>query len=150
MIATSVSYDLIFLIHIGVAVATIIVFMTMRFDALTVARGAGPETQVHRFPQRRNWAARLLHILPITGLILTLSGGNSVSFSKAWVIVGLLCYIAAAGHLEARTLPQERLITSEVASNGAASSKLGRQLVGSVDVLLVLVGIALLSMVIQY
>ena len=150
MIATSVAYDIVFLVHIAAAVATIIVFITMRVAALCVARGANGETQARRFPQRRNRAARLLHVLPITGLIMSASGGSSVSMGKPWIIVGLVCYVAAAGHLEARTLPQERALAATIARDGVASPKLGRSMVASVDVLLLLVAIALVSMVVQY
>jgi hypothetical protein len=150
MIATSVTYDVIFLVHILAAVATIIVFITMRFDALAVAKGADGELQAKRFPQRRNWAARLLHVLPITGIIMSASGGSSVSMGKPWLIVGLVCYAAAAGHLEARTLPKERALADTIARGGSASPKEGRSMVASLDVLLLLMAIALISMVVQY
>lgn len=150
MIATSVAYDIVFLVHILAAVGTIIVFITMRVAALGVARGADAQTQALRFPQRRNWAARLIHVLPITGFIMTSSGGHSVSVSHAWVIVGLICYLAAAGHLEARTLPEEQLVAGTIARDGVASRAQGLQLVRSIDTLLAIVGVAFLTMLIQY
>ena len=45
MIATSVAYDLVFIVHIVAAVTTIIVFVTMRFAAMSVARGVDAKTQ---------------------------------------------------------------------------------------------------------
>ncbi len=150
MIATSVTYDWIFVLHIIGAVATIIVFVAMRFAALAVARGADGATQKLRFPERKNWAARVLHVMPITGLIMSLSGGKSVSPSQPWVIVGLLCYLAAAGHLEARTLPEERVVAATIARDGVATPSEGRALVRSIDTLLVIVAIAFISMLIQY
>jgi hypothetical protein len=150
MIATSVTYDWVFVVHIIAAVGTIIVFVTMRLAALAVARGADEATQRLRFPERRNWAARVIHLVPVTGLIMSLSGGKSVAPSQPWVIVGLLCYLAAAGHLEARTLPEERLVASTIARDGVASRDQGRKLVRSVDTLLLLVTIAFISMLIQY
>jgi hypothetical protein len=150
VIATSVAYDLVFLVHILAAVAAIVVFIAMRVAALGVMRGADARTQALRFPQRRNWAARLLHLLPITGFIMVSSGGRSVSLSHAWVIVGLLCYLAAAGHLEARTLPEERLVAAAIARDGVATREQGRELLRSIDILLALVGVALISMLIQY
>ena len=150
MIATSVGYDVIFIIHIAAAVATIAVYVTMRYAALSVARGADASTQSLRFPERRNWAARFLHVLPLTGLIMSLSGGSTVSLARPWIGVGLLCYLAAAGHLEARTLPQERAVAQTIANDGVAPPERGRQLVRSVDTILALVAIALLSMLIQY
>lgn len=150
MIATSVTYDWIFVVHIIGAVATIIVFVTMRLAALAVARGADAKDQLLRFPERRNWAARVIHIMPVTGLIMSLSGGKSVDPSQPWVIVGLLCYLAAAGHLEARTLPEERLIAASIERDGVATREEGRKLVRSIDTLLLIVAIAFISMLIQY
>jgi len=150
VIATSVGYDVIFIIHIAAAVATIAVYVTMRHAALSVARGADAPTQALRFPERRNWAARFLHVLPVTGLIMSLSGGSTVSLARPWIGVGIFCYLAAAGHLEARTLPQERAVAQTIARDGAASPELGRKLVRSIDTILALVAIALLSMMIQY
>jgi uncharacterized membrane protein len=148
--STSVTYDLIFVVHIMAAVATLIVFVTMRFSALAVARGADAATQASRFPSRRNWAARLLHVLPITGLIMSFSGGDSVTLSHAWIIVGLICYVAAAGHLEARTLPEERTLTQTIFRDGVASPAAGMKMVRSMDVLLLLIAIAFVSMLVQY
>jgi hypothetical protein len=150
MIATSVTYDVIFVVHIAAAVATIAVYVTMRYAALSVARSADAATQALRFPERRNWAARLLHVLPVTGLVMSLSGGSDVSLARPWIGVGLFCYLAAAGHLEARTLPQERAVAATIAHDGVASPESGRHLLRSIDTLLALVGIALLSMVIQF
>lgn len=150
MIATSVAYGLVFLIHVVAAVATVIVFVSMRYVAVAVARGADAATQARRFPERHNWAARVLHVLPVTGLILSLSGGNSVSLSKPWIGVGVLCYLAAAGHLEARALPLERVVAATIARDGVASIEQGRKLVRSIDVLLALIAVALVSMLVQF
>ena len=150
MIATSVTYDIVFLVHVVAAVGTLVVFISMRFAALSVVRGADAKTQALRFPQRRNWAARLLHVLPVTGLIMSLSGGSSVALSRPWIDVGIFCYLAAAGHLEARTLPLERDVATTVARDGVAAPTEGRRLLQSMDVLLGLVAVALISMLVQY
>jgi hypothetical protein len=150
MIATSVAYDFVFLLHVLAALATVTVLVTMRYAALAVARGADAVTQARRFPARRNSAARVLHLLPVTGLIMSLSGGSSVSLSRPWVGVGVLCYLAAAGHLEARTLPQERALAATIKRDGVATIDQGRQLVRSMDVLLALIAVALVSMLVQF
>jgi hypothetical protein len=150
VIATSVAYDLVFVVHILAAVGTIIVFVAMRVAALGVVRGADAQTQSLRFPQRSNGAARLIHLLPVTGFIMTSSGGRSVSISHPWVIVGVICYLAAAGHLEARTLPEERVVAATVARDGVATKDQGRQLLRSIDILLAVMGVALITMLVQY
>jgi len=55
MIATSIPYDLVFLIHIIAAVDTLIVFIVMRTSAQAIAKGAAESVQRKRFPDRRNW-----------------------------------------------------------------------------------------------
>jgi hypothetical protein len=92
----------------------------------------------------------VIHLMPITGLVLVASGGSSVSFAHAWVGVGLLLYLAAAGHLEARTLPLERSMTQIIRRDGAATPQMGATLVRSVDALLLLVALALVVMLVQF
>jgi hypothetical protein len=150
MIATSTAYDLVFLVHILAGIATLVVFIVMRVAAMAVARGASSDVQRARFPSRRNWAARVLHVLPITGLIMSWSGDSSVSLTRPWIVVGLVCYLAAAGHLEARTLPLETSLAEVIQHDGVASPARGRKLVLSIDVLLALVGVAFISMLVQY
>jgi hypothetical protein len=150
VIATTVAYDMVFLAHIIAAVDTLIVLVAMRVAAQGVARGADEALQRKRFPDRRNWAARVVHVLPVTGLILSLSGDKSVSLSKPWIDVGIVCYLALAGHLEARTLPQERALATVIAADGVAPPESGRALVKSLDVLLALIGVALVAMLVQF
>jgi protein-S-isoprenylcysteine O-methyltransferase Ste14 len=150
MIAQSVPYDLVFLVHVLSAVTVIAVFVVMRLSAVAIVRGAGDEEQRRRFPNRRNLAARVLHLLVITGLTMSLIGDSSVSLSKPWIGVGLLCYLAAAGHLEARTLPLERTVAEVVAHDGHASVERGRQLTRSMDTLLALIAVALVAMIVQF
>ena len=150
MIATSVAYDLVLLVHILSAVTVLVVFIVMRSAARSVALGADAATQRARFPDRRNWAARFLHLMPVTGFIMSLSGDSSVSLTRPWIGVGILCYLAAAGHLEARTLPLERVVSEVVAHDGVASPERGAKLVRSIDVLLGLVGVAFVAMLVQF
>jgi hypothetical protein len=150
VIATSITYDLVFLIHILAAVDTMIVFIVMRSSAQAIARGADASVQRARFPDRHNWAVRVVHVLPVTGLILSLSGDKSVSLTKPWIGVGILCYLAIAGHLEARTLPQERALAQAIARDGVATPESGRSFVKSIDVLLALIAVAMISMLVQF
>jgi hypothetical protein len=150
MIATSITYDLVFLTHIIAAIDTLIVFIVMRNSAQAIVRGADETVQRTKFPNRRNWAARVLHVLAITGLIMSLSGDKSVSLSKPWIGVGILCYLAMAGHLEARTLPQERALAKVIAEDGVAPPESGRAFVKSIDILLVIFAVALISMLVQF
>ncbi len=150
MIAQSVPYDLVFVVHVLSAVAVIAVFVVMRTAAQAIVNAASDEEQRRRFPTRRNWAARVLHLMLVTGLTMSLMGDRTVSLARPWVGVGLLCYLAAAGHLEARTLPLERTVAEVIAHDGHASVERGRQLVRSVDVLLAVIAVALVAMFWQF
>lgn len=150
MIATTVGYDLIFLVHVLAAVATLTVLIAMRGAAQSVARGAAGDVQRARFPTRRNWAARVLHVLPATGLAMSLIGDSSVSLTRPWIGVGILCYLAAAGHLEARTLPLERVVGEVISHDGVASPERGHQLTRSIDTTLAIVAVALVAMIVQF
>lgn len=150
MIAQSVPYDLIFVVHLLSAVAVIAVFIVMRLAAQAIVNGVSDEEQRRKFPNRRNWAARALHLMVITGLCMSLIGDHSVSLSQPWIGVGLLCYLAAAGHLEARTLPLERTISEVIVHDGHASVERGRQFAHSMDTLLAIVAVALVAMLVQF
>jgi len=150
MIATSIAYDLVFVTHVIAAVDTLIVFVVMRLSAQAIMRGADETVQRTKFPHRRNWAARVLHVLPITGLIMSLSGDKSVSLSQPWIGVGILCYLAMAGHLEARTLPQERALAQVIAEDGVAPPESCRAFVKSIDTLLAIFAVALIAMLVQF
>ncbi|MDE3092765.1 MAG: hypothetical protein KGJ47_03150 [Acidobacteriota bacterium] len=150
MIAQSVPYDLVFLVHILSALAVVAVFVVMRVSANAIVRGASDDEQRRKFPDRRNWAARVLHLLVITGLTMSIIGDHSVSLSQPWIGVGILCYLAAAGHLEARTLPLERTMAEVIAHDGHASVERGRQLVRSMDTLLAIIAVALIAMLVQF
>ncbi len=150
MIADTVPYDLVFVVHVLSAVSVVAVFVTMRLAAEAVRRGASDEEQCRRFPTRRNWAARVLHLSFLSGLTMSLTGDHSVSLTQPWIGVGLACYLLAAGHLEARTLPLERTVAEVIAHDGHASSERGAKLGRSIDVLLGLIVVALVAMLGQF
>lgn len=150
MIATTVAYDIVFLVHIIAAVATIVVLIALRTSAGALMRQAELPELVKRFPNRSNMAARVLHVLPLTGIYMAATGGHDVSFSRPWVGVGILCYLAAAGHLEARTLPEERRVAQALAAGNTPGANEGRRFGRSIDVLLGLITVALISMIVQF
>jgi hypothetical protein len=150
MLATSVTYDLFFVLHLAAAVVSLVVFIVLRSGARAVALGAPAERQRRAFPERRNIAARVFHLVPVTGVVMAAIGSSSVSFARPWVSTGLVIYVLAAGHLEARTLPAERRLASQIAASGTASPAEGKRFTLSVDILLGLVAVALVAMVSQF
>ena len=150
MIATTVAYDVVFLVHVVAAIAALTVLVAMRSAARAVAEGAPDDVQARRFPTRRNWAARVVHVLPLTGLAMVATGDSSVSLTRPWVGLGLGCYLVAAGLLEARALPLERVVAEVVAHDGRAARERGEALTRSIDAVLLAVGVALVAMIVQF
>lgn len=148
MIAMTVGYDLVFVLHLIFAVATLVVFIAMGLSASALAKGASLDSLTTKFPQR-NWAARVIHLVAVTGIIMAITGGHDVSFARPWVGFGLLMYLLAAGHLEARVLPLERTIGARVRDASATAAD-GKKLATSVNTLLVLIALALLAMITQF
>ena len=92
----------------------------------------------------------MLHLLPITGLTMSLAGDSSVSLTRPWIGLGVLCYLAAAGHLEARTLPLEAVVAEVIEHDGVAPPERGRQLTRSIDTLLAIIAVAVVAMLVQF
>ena len=150
MIATTVGYDVVFVAHVVVALGVVVVTVGLRAAAASVRPGAERAELRRRFPDRTNWAARVLHLLPVTGVALSLMGGRDVSFARAWVGAGVAIYVLLAFWLEARVLPVERSLSRTVHGTGdvdwAIATTLGRRL----DGVLVLLVLAVVTMVVQY
>jgi hypothetical protein len=150
MSGKSTMYDIAFVIHVVAALATYVVLISMRSAALLVANGADVERQKKRLPNRRNMAARIVHILPLTGLMMVFPSTKDVSIGKLWVLVGILCYLAAVGHLEARTLPAERELAKALHEHGNVAPAEGKKLVRSLDVVFLILTIAFVAMIVQF
>jgi hypothetical protein len=109
MIATSVGYDVVFVGHVLAVLASAVVLFSMRATARAIQEG---HTDAVRLPRGRNWAARVVHLLLVTGLVLTLTGSRDVSPRHAWVLAGLSLYLIAAAILEGRALPLEQSLAA--------------------------------------
>jgi len=151
MVATfnSVPYDVFLALHIILGVASIAVFVVLRMAGAKVARGASSDVQRRQFPQRSNMAARVVHLMPVTGMALVGIGGSEVSFKHAYVGIAFLLWLLIAGHLEVRVLPAERQLAATIATEGGASPQAGSVFGRSVDVLLTLTALAFIVMIWQ-
>ena len=149
MIGEQVGYDLLFTTHILGALATVTILVVLRVNAASALSSTVTDEDLRRrFPQRTNWAARVIHVMPVSGLALSVTGDASVRLSQPWVGTGLVLYLAAAYWLEARALPAERSVAASVGTDNlsAPARVLGREL----DVVLALVAATLLVMVVQF
>jgi hypothetical protein len=145
----SMSYDSTLVVHMLAALGSLVVLVVLRQSAAAVASGASDADQARRFPNRPNFAARIFYLLPLTGFAMSGMGGASVSAGHGWVIAGIVLWVLAAGHLEARVLPSERRIAKAITEHGHADAAAGKKLSLSVDVLLGLIALAVIVMVWQ-
>lgn len=151
MSASSVVYDIIFVVHLMVACISVALL-------LSLSRGYGNFDEKslgilrQRFPLSTNWTARIFHLMPLSGIALIASGGADVRGSHLWIVLGLTTYLVAAGLLEARILPLERRVATVVLEGsvdvGAVRSLVMRY-AASVNVLCFLVLLATIVMVWQ-
>lgn len=129
----NVTHGVLFVAHLIAALATTVVLVVMRNQAKVAL--ATPSTAARG--DRRNMAARLFHLVPVTGAAVIGTSQGDISWSEPWVLLGVALYLAGAVVLEANVLPAERRGQS-------------RSVVRGVEWSLVLLVLAALSMLIQF
>jgi hypothetical protein len=140
-----VLYDLIFVAHIIAGLISILVLFAMKSTAVAIVNGVDEKV---RLPRGRNWAARTLHLIPITGfatLGASASQTDPISFHQVWIFVGVACYLAMSGILEAKVLPTEQRFVAGVAAKSEAA-----QMNRLLDYILGFMTIATIAMLIQW
>lgn len=145
--AAHVADDLAYVVHLLAALAALVVLVSLRLSAHEVASGHA-ETAARRFPDRTDWAARVVHLLPLSGLAIVGTGPATDSLGHAWVVVGLVGYFVAAFLLEARALPAERELARALAS-GEDPTALARRLAGRIDSTLAVLAVVAVVMVVR-
>ena len=141
--------DLSFLAHIIAALVGVVVLVSMKLTAQAAATGRGQL----RLPTGRNWAARLIHLIPLTGFaVLGASQGTNdpISFGQAWIISALVLYFVAASALEMRILPAERELAAAHAKGEALEATTVRAMNRGLDVVLVAIALATIAMLVQW
>lgn len=141
-----VLFDWIFVIHVMTAVSALVVLIALRAGA--VAAITRPDTVQSRFPDRPDWAIRVVHLLPLTGIALVVAGGPNVSFGHAWVQVGLGCYLIVGTWIEVRVRPDERALARALRGKEDIRAT-AIALVRTLDTALVIIAIAMITMIVQ-
>jgi uncharacterized membrane protein len=145
-----VTYDVIFLVHLVVAVAVAVVLITLRVTANGVTVDSDRDQLRKRFPDRVDWAARLVHVLPITGIVLSLIGDSGVALRQPWIITGIFLYLVLAFWLEARALPAERVLARSITTSVDAVPAAARKLTRELDHALLLLALVFVTMIVQF
>jgi SNF family Na+-dependent transporter len=121
-------HGIFFVLHIVAALASAVVVVVMVSEARAQTSSR----------QGRNVAARVLHLLPLTGAAIIASSQGSLRWSEWWVSLGMALYVVAAYCLEAVALPAERRLAK---GERDASRTLERSLYVVVSLLIVALGV---------
>ena len=138
-------YDVLFLLHIVSAIVIVVVLVSMK---LTASALVGNQSEKARLPRGRNWAARILHLLPLTGFAVAWASHSQrepITLNQLWITVGIVTYLLAAALLEMIVLPAER--TLMVDSTASATAK---KMSGALDGVMTMIVVATIAMLLQF
>lgn len=112
----SAAYDLVLLAHVLAVVAAFgaVVVAGACAAALTRTRPL-PEGVVRYYRPGVNWAGRVLHLVPVLGIVLVALSHGAWSFSDGWVLGGLVLWVVADALAETLLWPAERRIQQVMA-----------------------------------
>ena len=100
----NIAHGALFVAHLVASLAATVILVVMRSEA----KGRLTAHSVARETPPRNMAARLFHLIPVTGALVIVTSGGDIRWSEAWIGIGMALYLAGAAVLEARALPAER------------------------------------------
>ena len=138
-------YDILFLAHIISALTIIVILVSMKLTAVALVRQQGEKV---RLPHGTNWAARLLHLLPLTGFATawaSYSQREPISLDQPWIAVGIVTYLLAAALLEMIVLPAEQ----ELVADGTVVAT-AKKMSGALDGVMSMIVIATIAMLFQF
>jgi len=150
ILGVSALCDVFYVTHVLAVLASFVVLITLRLSARTLLTDPKNPALQERFPDSRNWAGRMVHLVPLTGLAVALSGGHDDRLSQPWIGVGILCYLVAAGLLEARVFPIEKQIAHGLALGESTDVQRATKLLSRVDTVLAVLAVALVVMIVQF
>ena len=139
------SYDVLFLTHIVSAVVIIVVLVSMKLTAAALVRNQGEKA---RLPRGRNWAARILHLLPLTGFATAWASHSQqepISLNQLWITVGIITYLLAAALLEMIVLPAERDLKIDTTVSATA-----KKMSVALDGVMTMIILATIAMLVQF
>lgn len=129
----TIAHGVMFVAHLAASLAAVVVLAVMRNEARA-------RIQTHGSPAAtsgRNVAARLYHLIPVTGAVVVATSQGDISWSEHWVAAGIGLYLVGAMILESRVLPAER-------------ARRDHDVVRGVEWSVVLLALAALVMLIQF
>lgn len=100
----NIAHGIAFVAHIVASLAATVILVVMRAEAKGRLSTAATRSQT----TQPNMAARLFHLIPVTGAVVIATSSGDISWSQPWVAIGLVLYLVGVAVLESRALPAER------------------------------------------
>jgi len=138
-------YDVLFLLHIVSALVIVVVLVSMKLTAVALVGNQGEKA---RLPRGRNWAARILHLLPLTGFAIAWASHSQrepIALNQLWITVGVVTYLLAAALLEIIVLPAEQ----ELVVDGTVVAT-AKKMSGALDGVMTMIVVATIAMLLQF
>lgn len=128
---TGAAYDLVLLAHVIVAAISALVVAVAVGQARALQRQGEPTEELRRYYSGKvNWAGRIVHLLPVTGVALVAMSRGAYAFGQLWVVLGLVVWLAISAVLEAMAWPAEREVAGQLDDEEARAALARRALTG--------------------
>ena len=117
------AFDVVLLLHVACVVVGIVTAATAAATARRLARLARtaaplPEPLRRYFRPGVNWAGRTIYGIPVFGFALIGMSQGAYAITDAWVLLGLVLFVALALLAECVLWPAERRLQRAVVSDG--------------------------------
>lgn len=121
-VVTTKGFDVVLVVHVVLAAAAFVAVLVLRSAAVAAARGgAMPATAARSFTGRPEVAARVVHLVPVSGLALLALSRGAFDLSTGFVAAGLALWFVAAWALEAVGFPAQRAVATALHDGGNAA-----------------------------
>jgi len=114
---TSPKYSILLVVHCGAAALALAALTVSTWFCHRLAIAEDPSADaalVAYFRSSPNWFGRILHVVPLAGILLVWSSQGAFSFSSGWLAAGMACYVIAAYLAEALVFAEERRLHAVV------------------------------------
>jgi len=143
----STLFDVVLIAHILVGIAALVLVVVTYVSALHLPRG--DESAKQFFRPGAQWPLRIVHLLPVTGVVLVLTSHHDFAFSNPFIGIGFAIWFIMSGILEGMVMPSVRVTVSSVAEHGAVDAATLARIRYGLDATAVLLIVAAVVMVAQ-
>ena len=127
-VPTGVGFSVLLLLHVAAVAVALVAVVASGVMARRVRSARGgplPASVVGYFAPGVNWVGRVVHLVPVLGLLLLWSSHGAYDLGEPWVLWGFGLWVAAAAACEGLLWPAERRVQAGL-SDGAGEGDGGR------------------------